>query len=205
MALYWLEILGYLAAGACIVTLLLKLPVPVRMTAAGANAGFIAFGVFADVSNLWILHGWLLPLSIWRLHETNRLQTRLRHMERAAFDPQAFLSLMTRLEQPSGSSLFRKGEAARDIFYLLEGRVRVEELEMDIEPGQLIGEMAMFTPDKTRTQSVRCMEDCVFMKITEDRALEMYAENPEFGLYLTKMMVARLLSNVDQTPQPAIA
>ena len=43
------------------------------------------------------------------------------------------------------------------------------------------------------------------MKITEDRALEMCAENPEFGLYLTKMMVARLLANVEQTPQPAVA
>jgi len=52
---------------------------------------------------------------------------------------------------------------------------------------------------------VRCMENCLFLKISEEKTLQMYTENPEFGLYLTKMMVARLLANAGQQPEPVVA
>jgi CRP/FNR family cyclic AMP-dependent transcriptional regulator len=95
----------------------------------------------------------------------------------------------------AGSHIFKRGEQASDIFFLMQGRCRVEEIDRELSAGQLLGEIAMFTPDKARTQSIVCETDCTLMRITEEKMLQLYAENPEFGLYVTKMMVARLLEN----------
>ena len=73
-------------------------------------------------------------------------------------------------------------------------------IRIDIEPGQLVGEIAMFSADKTRTQTIQCVEPCVFLRITEDKALQVFLENPEFGLYLIKMIVDRLLTNATVAP-----
>ena len=82
-------------------------------------------------------------------------------------------------------------------YFLLEGHAQVVGLNIDITPGHLVGEIAFFTADKKRTQTVKCVENCTFMMLSENKALELYAVNPEFGLYLTKMMVQRLLTNMD--------
>jgi CRP-like cAMP-binding protein len=78
----------------------------------------------------------------------------------------------------------------------------VLELGVDINPGNLVGEIAIFSPDQQRTQTVQCREDCVFLSIAKDRVLEMYSDNPEFGLYLIKMIVSRLLTNTVKPDAP---
>lgn len=201
----WIEILGYAASGAVFVTLWLRTAVPVRIAAAIASAVFAAYGAHAGAAPLMMLHGWMLPVAAWRLYETAKLNDRLRTLARADFDIQSMTGFMTRMELSRGSQLFARGDDARDIFYLLDGTVRIEDLDTELGPGQLIGEMAMFAPDKRRTQTVRCTEDCTFLKISEARALQAYTDNPEFGLYLTRMMVARLLANADRVPEPVVA
>jgi len=38
----------------------------------------------------------------------------------------------------------------------------------------------------------------VVLAIAEQRVLELFADNPEFGLYLIKMIVARLFDNMNR-------
>ncbi len=201
----WIEFLGYLASGAVFAAFWMKTMMALRVIAIAGNALYVAYGLYAGLDIIVALHAALLPLNGFRLYESWQLRERLRQMAHADFDVQSLLGFMTRLEQPRGTPLFRKGDDAHDIFYLLEGQVRIEELGIDIGPGQLVGEIAMFSPERTRTQSVRCMENCLFLKISEEKTLQMYTENPEFGLYLTKMMVARLLANAGQQPEPVVA
>ena len=201
----WVEILGYVASGAVFVTFWMKTIIPLRMVAIAGNALYLIYGLYAGLGNIVLLHGSLLPLNIWRLRESMVLREKIRHMAKADFDVRSLLPFMTRFEYASGKRLFTQGDDARDIFYLLEGRVRIEELGVELGPGSLIGEIAMFTAAKTRTQSITCLADCVFMRITEDKAFELYAENPEFGLYLTKMMVQRLMANAERQPEAAVA
>ncbi|NQV99148.1 MAG: cyclic nucleotide-binding domain-containing protein [Rhodospirillales bacterium] len=191
----WVEIIGYAASGAVFVTFCMKTLITLRAVAIIGNILFLVYGIYADLGNIILLHGAMLPLNGLRLRQSLQLRQKIRHMAHAAFNVQALLPFMTRFECAQGQHLFRRGDDARDIFYLLDGRVRIEELGVELTSGNLIGEIAMFTEAKTRTQSVRCLMDSVFMRITEERALELYAENPEFGLYLTKMMVQRLLIN----------
>ena len=96
-------------------------------------------------------------------------------------------------------NLWRRGDPASDIFYLSSGRVRIEELGLDVTPGNLIGEIAMFSPDRQRTQTVTCLQDCLFLAISEEKVLELFSDNPEFGLNLIKMIVNRLSANLEMT------
>ncbi len=191
----WIEILGYVASGAVFLTFCMKTLISLRFVAIAGNILFLAYGYYADLGNIVLLHGSMLPLNCWRLKQSLTLRQKIREMAHTAFDAQFLIPLMSRYECKSEQYLFRRGDIAQDIFYLLEGRVLIEELNVELGNGHLIGEIAMFTQDKSRTQSVRCLENSVFMKITEERVLELYAENSEFGLYLTKMMVQRLMKN----------
>jgi CRP-like cAMP-binding protein len=60
----------------------------------------------------------------------------------------------------------------------------------------LIVEIGMLSPNKQRSQSIKCLEDCLFLLISEEKVFQVYTQNPEFGLYLIKMAVDRLLTNV---------
>lgn len=194
----WIEILGYIASGAVFVTFWMKTLIPLRLAAIVGNVLFLGYGLNSELGNIILLHGSLLPLNVLRLVQALRLRKRLHDMAHADFDPRALIPFMTKVDMTAGDYIFRRGDAARDIYYLMEGRAKVEELGIRIEPGQLIGEIAMFAPDKNRTQSVVCETDCRLMRISEQQTLQLYADNPEFGLYVTKMMVARLLENAQR-------
>ena len=201
----WVVILGYVASGAVFVTFWMKTFVPLRLIAIIGNALYLVYGIYADLGNIVLLHGSLLPLNMLRLYQAVQLRNKIHDMAHADFDPRSLVPFMSKLKRAKGDVLFGRGDDARDIYYLVAGRVRIDDLGIEIGPGHMIGEIAMFAPDKTRTQTVHCIEDCELMRITEEKALQLYADNPEFGLYLTKMMVARLLSNNAAAEEPAAA
>lgn len=196
----WIEVLGYVASGAVFVTFWMKTLISLRLVAIAGNVLYLGYGLNAELGNIILLHASLLPLNLLRLTQALKLRKRLHEMAHADFDVQALIPFMSEVDKPAGTYLFRRGERARDIYYLADGRARVEELDIDIGPGELIGEIAMFTPDKNRTQSIVCETDCRLMQISEEKTLQLYAENPEFGLYVTKMMVARLIENAQRAP-----
>ncbi|MGJ3261384.1 MAG: Crp/Fnr family transcriptional regulator [Rhodospirillales bacterium] len=178
----------------------MKTLIPLRLIAIVGNCLFLGYGLNAELGNIVLLHGSLLPLNALRLVQALRLRKRLHDMAHADFDPRALIPFMADVEMSAGEYIFKRGDAARDIYYLMRGRVKVEELDVEIGPGELIGEIAMFAPDKNRTQSAVCETDCKLMRISESQTLQLYADNPEFGLYVTKMMVARLLENAKRAP-----
>ena len=197
IVLHWIEVLGYAASGIIFATFWMKTITALRLVGIVGNVAFLSYGLSADLGNIALLHGALLPLNAFRLYQAIILKRRLHALAHASFDPHGLLPFMTRTFYPKGSVLFQTGDEATAIYFLLEGYARITELNVDITPGHLVGEIALFTPDKKRTQTVRCVDNCIFMILTEDKVLELYAANPEFGLYLTKMMVQRLLANME--------
>jgi CRP/FNR family transcriptional regulator, cyclic AMP receptor protein len=53
--------------------------------------------------------------------------------------------------------LFRKGEPANTMVFVLSGRYRLIELAIEILPGQVLGELALLAPNNLRTQTVECV------------------------------------------------
>ena len=195
LRMHWLDILGYVASGTVFVTFWMKTMIPLRIIGIFSNILFFSYGLYGGLLPIAVLHGLLFPLNIIRLNQALGLKRRIHEMVHSEFDVKSLLPFMSECRYPRGSFLFKRGDEARDIFYLSEGRARVIELGVDILPGHLVGEIAMFAPDKRRTQSIECTEDCVLLCITEDKVLQICMEQPEFGLYLAEMVVDRLLAN----------
>ncbi|MEQ8227963.1 MAG: cyclic nucleotide-binding domain-containing protein [Rhodospirillales bacterium] len=178
----------------------MKTMIPLRIIGICSNVLFFGYGYSADLIPIVVLHGCLLPLNLLRLQQALKLKQRIHEIAHSDFNVDALLPFMNERTFADGAYVFRQGEEAHDIYYLVQGRAKIVEIDMDIGPGNLIGEIAMFAPQRQRTQSVLCQEDCRFLYISEDKILQLYSDNPEFGLYLIKMIVARLLSNANRSP-----
>jgi CRP/FNR family transcriptional regulator, cyclic AMP receptor protein len=75
------------------------------------------------------------------------------------------------------------------------GRIVVPEISATLEPGAIFGEMALFTATGRRTASAVCTSDVRLLVITYEQFEQLYFQNPEFGLYLVRLIVRRFEMN----------
>jgi CRP-like cAMP-binding protein len=102
-----------------------------------------------------------------------------------------------------GDVIFSKGDVADEAFLLVEGAVDLVEINASLAPGALFGEMALFTHHGLRAATARCREACVILKISYDEFEQLYYQNPQFGLYLVRLIVRRFERNLDHARQEA--
>jgi CRP-like cAMP-binding protein len=102
---------------------------------------------------------------------------------------------MDRRTYRKGDILFRKGQAAKEMFLTTTGKFLVTEIGVELPPGRLVGELGFLTPNNKRTQSVECLEDGAVLTISYDRLLEVYFAYPDFGYYFLRLSADRLLQN----------
>ena len=98
----------------------------------------------------------------------------------------------------AGEILCRKGETATDMFFVLEGRLHLQEINIDMEPGAIVGELGMLAPDRKRTQTVTCIEDGSILEIDYNRIEQIYHQNPTFGFYFLRLSTQRLFDNIER-------
>jgi CRP-like cAMP-binding protein len=103
---------------------------------------------------------------------------------------------MTERRYRRGDKLFKKGDAATEMFLTVTGRFLVKEIDVEIPPGRLMGEIGFLTPNNRRTGTVECIEDGQVLTISYDRLLELYFQNPQFGYYFLILTSQRLLENL---------
>jgi len=196
-----LEVIGYVASGAVFVTFWMKTMISLRILGIASNVLFFSYGLYGELYPIVILHGSLFPLNISRLVQAVKLRQRIHEMAHSDFDVKTLIPFMQEHRLPKGAFLFKKGDLAHNIYYLEQGAAKVIELNIELKPGTLVGEIAIFSPDKVRTQTVKCEADCVLFKISKEKVFQIYSENPEFGLYLIKMIITRLLFNSTERPR----
>jgi CRP-like cAMP-binding protein len=103
---------------------------------------------------------------------------------------------MTERRYRRGDTLFKKGDAATEMFLTVTGRFLVKEINVELPPGRLMGELGFLTPNNRRTGTVECTDDGQVLTITYDRLLELYFQNPQFGYYFLILTSQRLLENI---------
>jgi CRP/FNR family transcriptional regulator, cyclic AMP receptor protein len=102
--------------------------------------------------------------------------------------------------------LWRRGDKAEDMVFVLSGRLRVLEPGIDAGAGEVLGEVAFVTPDSTRTQSVQCIDAAELLVIGYNELRQQYFQNPRFGFWFMQLASRRLLRDADAlrvTPAPA--
>jgi CRP/FNR family cyclic AMP-dependent transcriptional regulator len=197
-AVHMVEAAGYLASALVFLTFYTKTMLPLRYLAIGSNVAFIIYAAFAQIHPVLLLHSILLPLNLFRLWQLQRLIADVADAAHGDFSIDWLLPYMRRRRAAAGEQLFRCGERADEMFYIVRGTVLLPEVGAHRTAGQMIGEIGLFSPQGTRTASARCETDCEFLSISGKKVLDLYYQNPKFGIYLLRLITGRLVEEVDR-------
>lgn len=94
----------------------------------------------------------------------------------------------------TGEYIFRKGETAKVMYLIIEGKVdlMLDDTVVEVaEQGDFIGEMALID-DEPRSASARARGDCRVFPIDEARFQLLVKETPFFALQMMKTLARRL-------------
>lgn len=178
--------------------------VSLRVLALASNVLFIIFGLLHahfEVAQLlvmpeFLLNGILLPVNAKRLTEIIRLTKQIEQATVESPISEWLLPHMHLSRYKAGEVLFRKGDIAKEIIYVADGRLKLPDINHDIGPGELIGEIGLFSPEKVRTMTVVCETDCELYKMTDEMMHRLYYQNPKLGFFFMRLIVERLLRDV---------
>ena len=180
--------------------------VPLRVLSVCSNVALIVYSVFHlrfDFGQLivlpeFLLNVILLPMNLKRLVEILRLTKQIEEVTEKSPVSEWLLPHMHLHKHHAGHVLFREGDEADEIYYVASGRLRLEGVNATIGPDNLVGEIALFSPDKKRTLTVVCETDCDLYMMTDEQIYQLYYQNPKLGFYFMRLVVARLLSDVQR-------
>ena len=192
------EMAGYLAAFLVFLTFYMKTMIPLRVIGICSNCAFIIYGYLGGLYPVLILHVILLPLNSLRLHEMLQLTRQVREATHGDLNMDWLKPFTSTRRTKSGDVLFRKGDAADAMLFVVSGRYRLAELGMDILSGQVVGELGLMAPDHSRTQTLECLEEGEILQITYEQVKQLYFQNPRFGFYFLQLSTRRLFENIAQ-------
>jgi hypothetical protein len=185
-----------LASVFVVATYTTKTMVPLRIFGILTNLVLIFTSLHSHQWGTMALHGLLLPLNAVRLYQMLILINGVKRSLHDDLTMDWLKPFMTRSRVKKGEVIFAKDAIADAMYYTVSGRYRLTELGIDIEAGQLIGELGMLAPSNRRTASFECIEDGVLLSVTYQQVEELYYQNPSFGFYFLRLSTARLIENI---------
>jgi hypothetical protein len=190
------EMAGYLAAILVFLTFYMKTMVPLRVIGICSNCAFITYGYLGGLYPVLVLHLILLPLNGLRLREMLRLTRQVQWAMKGDLNMDWLKPFTSTRRIKKGDVLFRKGDAAEAMFFLVSGRCSLAELGVEILSGQVVGELGLLAPDRSRTLTLECVEDGEVLQITYEQVKQLYYQNPQFGFYFLQLTSRRLFENI---------
>ncbi|MGY0194133.1 Crp/Fnr family transcriptional regulator [Leptothrix sp. BB-4] len=197
----WVDAFGYAGALLTLATFSMKTMVRLRMAGIVANVAFISYGATGGVYPVLLLHLTLLPLNVWRLWQLQRLTRQIRDASLGQLSLDWLKPYSRSRQVAAGETLFRQGDAADELSFVLSGRFRAVEADVVLQPGDVIGELALVAPDHRRTQTVVCDQAGVLLVLTHDEVRQMYFQNPRFGFFFLERVAERLSRDARRVAQ----
>ena len=191
----YVDLIGYFGGGVTLWGLYQKTMIPLRVGGVIGNVGFMMFGLLAGSYPTLILHAVLLPLNVYRMVQMIRL---IREIRQAADDTNSLDPLLPYMKQEresAGTTLFRMGDLPDRMIVITSGTVLLQEIDVRCGEGDVLGEIAAFTPENRRTCSAVCETECELYSLSNDAMIQLFYQNPRFGMYLVRIIVQRLLKN----------
>jgi CRP/FNR family transcriptional regulator, cyclic AMP receptor protein len=189
------ETIGYLAAVLVFFTFYMKTIVPLRIIGICSNCAFIAYGYLDVLYPVLILHSILLPLNTWRLRQMLQLSRQVREAASENLNMDWIKPFSSTWRIGADEVLFNKGDPATDMFVIISGRFKLMESGIEIMSPHVVGEFALLTPERKRTQTVKCLEDGTLLQIGYSQVEQLFFQNPKFGYYFLKLITSRLFEN----------
>ena len=190
------DILGYVAALLVFITFSMKTMVPLRLVGIASNVFFIGYGYLNPAYPVLILHTALLVLNLVRLREMLALVRNVEEALHGDLDMNWVKPFTTTRAMRPGEVLFRKGDEATEVIFIMSGSLRIPELGISVPPGEVVGELGMLAPDSKRTASAVCVDGGDILVITYDQVRELFFQNPRFGYFFMRLSSRRLFENM---------
>jgi hypothetical protein len=179
-----------------VATLLTQTMVPLRVANMIGCLFFAIFGALSGAITTFFLYLLMIPINAYRLRQMLALVKKARSATQGDMSMEWLKPFMTQRTYRKGSILMKKGDAAHDMLLTVTGKFRVVEIDLEVPPGRLMGELGFLTPDNRRTATIECIEDGQVLTITYEKLLEIYFQNPQFGYYFLVLTSQRLLENL---------
>jgi CRP-like cAMP-binding protein len=181
-----------------VATLMVRTIVPLRVIGIISNVFFIAYGALAGSASTFFLYLLSLPINAIRLRQMLSLVRKARVSAQGDLSMDWLRPFMNPRKYRKGDVLFHKGDTAKEMFLTVTGKFLVTEINVELPPGRMMGELGFVDPENRRTQTVECLEDGDVLTITYEKLLELYFQNPEFGYYLLRLTTERLMQNISR-------
>jgi CRP-like cAMP-binding protein len=143
-----------------------------------------------------ILNTILLPINALRFFQMRRLIRQVNSAANGDLSMEWIKPFSTKKHFTAGTVLFRKGDPADELLFLMSGRFRVVEPDIEMSAGSIIGELGLLEPGRNRTATVECVESGETLAIAYDDVMQLYFQNPTFGFYFLQLSTARLFHTI---------
>jgi len=195
------ELLGYAAAACVFVTFYMKTMVRLRIAGIASNFLFVGYGYAVGAHPVLILHLVLLPLNIIRLREMLRMIRQIENATKEDLNLNWFKPFSSTQAANVGDVLFCRGDPANEMYFIVSGRFRVTERGVDLEAGDVFGELGLLNADRARTATIECTASGELLRIDYDQVKQLYLQDPKFGFYFLHLVSKRLFHNLSLESQ----
>ena len=196
--LSWGEVPAYVGGLFVLASFLTKTMIPLRALSLASNVCFIVYGLTGGGLPTLVLYVALLPLNALRLRQMVKLVQRVRLASRGDRTMDWLKPYMKRRRCRRGDVLFRKGDTADAMFYVVTGGFRLLEIDLPRGGGDIVGELGLLAPDNQRTQTMVCEQEGEILAIRYDEVRELFFQNPDFGFYFMQLAASRLFHNLER-------
>ena len=129
-----------------VATLLTRTTVPLRVSNMISNVFFTAFGALAGDIRAFLVSLLLLPINAIRLRQMLGLVKKARNAVRGETSMEWLKPFMTQRKYRQGDMLWKKGNAANEMFVTVSGKFFVAEIGISFRPEVLWGNWAFSRP-----------------------------------------------------------
>lgn len=196
------DIVGYIAGGLVLATFYLQTMLKLRIVAIFSNIAFITYGALTHAVPILVLHTLLLPLNVTWLLQMRRLIKRIVASAHADKSLAPMIQFIKTSRLPANTMLFAQGDPADALYYVLKGQLMTVTHKVVLGPGSVIGEIGIFMPAHTRSDTVICKTDVELGSITAAKARVLFFEHPEFAAYLARIIAERAARPIPAEPVP---
>ena len=91
------------------------------------------------------------------------------------------------------------------MFFIVSGRFHVKERNVDLQTGEVFGELGLLNSDQARTATIECTASGELLQISYEQVKLLYVQDPKFGFYFLHLVSKRLFHNLSlgSTVRPA--
>src|SRR5262249_41653007 len=137
-----------------VATLLMQTMVPLRVANMIGCTFFATFGALSGNAATFLMYVLMLPINAVRLRQMLRLVEKARNATQGDMSMEWLRPFMTERKYRRGQTLFKKDDTATEMLLTVTGKFLVTEINVELPPGRLMGELGFLTPDKRRTATI---------------------------------------------------